>query len=377
MSVFKKLWSFIMSLYIGKKSDGVTPLMHITTGSHDIATMNNSPISDTVFHSDLNYIKVIDILTYTRSDKYTVVESHTAANFYCSTSRSTLVDKYIIPVVETANGHRWCPGLYQASRLSGYSGLSISGTPLSSLIHAPKKDGTIDWNYLSFVVYSGDIAYRPDVIRLVYVDFIYPSDNNPMFLSINKTSNDILISNNDIVIGGVSLKASKFLLMPNSAVPGLYSFAFPYETYFDTFGTSPSASYNVASNAVENYAPYTKSLYMSLAEGNVSSIELSATSASQSISGSSVSLFSSDVNIVEISSYFAHVVYDSMAFVTNDVFVQFATVSAPAWYIHGTSEIIFFTKTMYSTTDTGLVDICIYKGYSNPCYILSSGIDII
>lgn len=172
-----------MSFYLGNGASG--KLMHITKGSYSSNSMQSStPLSDTVFHSELGYI------TYTLYQQIGI--SSTFALAPTSFFTEIVTNKKLYFVIKKISD-LW------------YQHLDVA-------VNAPS-------NILWYTNPAGSLSYYPSIsypwanlqatIEDVY--FIVVNINQSGYIPVVKPSNEIILRNGDIVVNGVDLFDLKYI----------------------------------------------------------------------------------------------------------------------------------------------------------------------
>lgn len=180
-----------MSFYLGTGGSG--KIMHITKGSHSDNVMQGSILSDTVFHSDLDYIT------------YSLHIASSIEDLLLSGSKVGTVVKLPTSALSLINNGYWYFIIYK-----------VSGVWYQYLNYLSNAPTNIRWTTTND--YASSLAYYPDASHL-YANLLISAgvtvtdcyfvviDNltTTGYEEINKPANDVFLGNGDIVVKGVDL----------------------------------------------------------------------------------------------------------------------------------------------------------------------------
>lgn len=71
-----------MALFMGRKPSDGKPLLHVTSGAESISQLDGKPIASTLFHSDIPYLAIYDVIEVTRFRKVKSTKSGSSWTHY-------------------------------------------------------------------------------------------------------------------------------------------------------------------------------------------------------------------------------------------------------------------------------------------------------
>ena len=218
--MFKELYSkikgWIMSLFLGK-SDNNIPVLHISSDTQQITTLKGPPNPLTSFHSDLAYLSYklfTPIYTSFIPDTITSSSSYNPGGLVIVMSPEFYTEFAI---------HN--TRLYIITLNDSDAGLNINALPLSKRNPAsiPPQCSWYSFHPSSSTndsLYNGELDYPTTTHKYGYINTKVNTSNVKILVTnyshsgvlFNyKTSNDISISNNSLIIGGIDIATYPFI----------------------------------------------------------------------------------------------------------------------------------------------------------------------
>ena len=196
-----------MSLYIGKVNGN--PVLHIANGSFTLDQMRNCTGTATVFHSDLDYLRIKKFagLTVTKQVELKAINVYMSVMmdmYYCMVTLPAEVLTYL-----AANGNPPFIIRYNNANIAyGVAAISttfVAAYPGRTLYHTFAGENeayypNTTYNKLTFNMSISDITLPTPPT----VDLYVLSINSSGLILPTKTNSEILINNNDILVGGIS-----------------------------------------------------------------------------------------------------------------------------------------------------------------------------
>lgn len=326
-----------MSLYIGKKPNGITPVMHITSGVHDISDMNNAPISDTVFHSDIDVFQISNIITYAPA----APNLYSYERFVASQALTSFNNKMALMVCSFTNGDKMSSfGVIQGSSLTLWRNDGPTTTNQFQGLSFSNYSPATDW----YIAYKTGV-YNNSVSNVICYILDSSVDNNGIvnLASSNKINNEIIISKSILSIGGVDVFSKPILCsIPNNTMTPTW-FPFPFkattgssEMFSSTIdGDNVSTSFYDASTGILHSGSY-----YGLLEKNTTDLQLYSDHVSQGLNNSTGStIISSAMTINSLVKQFASLSYLNATSAAYPVTI-IGSSSIISWYPTFTNKII-------------------------------------